>query len=165
MKIYTPIDLQSSHASIFLAGPTPRDPSVKSWRYEAYDILKNHEDSKDWEELEIYSPEPVDTETDYYDYQIKWENAYLKQATCILFWIPRELDTLPGFTTNIEFGEWMKSGKIVVGFPKDAPKTKYIHEKCKLYGIPVAHTLKETLELALEYASDSLEGMKDLLDE
>lgn len=44
------------------------------------------------------------------------------------FGFPRDLDVLPGFTTNVEFGYWLHDDycKIVYGRPDNAPKTKYI---------------------------------------
>lgn len=33
---------------------------------------------------------------------------------------------MPGSTTNVEFGYWVKSGKVLYGRPKDAVKVKYL---------------------------------------
>ena len=63
--------------------------------------------------------------------------------------MPRDLKMLPGFTSNVEFGEWMKSGKVILGYPEGAPKMRYLHMKANTYDIPVFHTLKETLDCAL----------------
>ena len=98
-------------------------------------------------EGDIFIPEPF--EGDYIS-QIKWEEKHLDLASCILFWVPRVLPTLPGFTTNIEFGEWMKSEKIVLGYPKDAEKMRYLKYKADKYRVPTFHTLEETIKSAIK---------------
>ena len=37
----------------------------------------------------------------------------------------------------------MKSGKLVLGFPKDAPKMAYMAYKAKKFGVPIVHTTSE----------------------
>ena len=127
--------------SIFLAGPTPRSGKVKSWRLDALGILKklNFDGC-------VFVPEPFGKN---YQEQINWEWLALEKADCILFWIPRNLDTLPGFTTNIEFGFYASSGKAVVGMPPEAVKTKYISAMCERFSIPNSSTLQETIHSAL----------------
>jgi hypothetical protein len=46
----------------------------------------------------------------------------------ILFWIPRELDKMPAFTTNVEFGYWLAKtpSRIIYGRPDNARKIKYL---------------------------------------
>ena len=56
---------------------------------------------------------------DYID-QVEWEFTCLEAATVIAFWIPRDLISLPGFTTNVEFGRYVGSGKCVYGRPASA---------------------------------------------
>ena len=55
-----------------------------------------------------------------------WEREALTEATVILFWIPRSLPDMPAFTTNVEFGYWLHSGKVIYGRPDDATKIKYL---------------------------------------
>jgi len=133
--------------SIFLAGPSFREPVpfCQTWRAEAIGWLNSHAYTGS-----VSVPEPFDPSGTFED-QVKWEEEHLEAATCILFWVPRNLLRLPGFTTNVEFGEWMKSGKVVLGFPGNAQKMRYLEYKAKEYSIPVAHTLEETVDLALEY--------------
>ncbi len=108
--------------SIFLAGPTPRGENVISWRTEACKILA---------ELGfdgvVYVPEysTWKPKEDYID-QAMWERTALTEATTILFWIPRKLPELPAFTTNVEFGYWLHSKKVIYGRPDNAQKTKYL---------------------------------------
>src|SRR3989304_8862396 len=106
--IYASEEFHNPKFSVFLAGPTPREASVKSWRPEFIDTLriKGFKGS-------VFAPEnrilgsPYDFET-----QIAWEVEGLNKANIVIFWIPRVLQTMPAFTTNIEFGEFMHSGKI-----------------------------------------------------
>lgn len=131
--------------SIFLAGPTPREESVISWRKEALKILE-----KAGYDGHVFVPEPRSGKwrDNYFD-QIKWEKKGLSIADCIVFWIPRS-ETLPGFTTNVEFGMYANSGKIVLGAPEDAPKMKYLRVLGEDYNISQAVTLEDTVRKAIE---------------
>lgn len=136
--------------SIFLAGPTPRDESGKPWRQEAEKIL---------EELgfdgAVYIPEPRDGKWHgEYDAQVEWEELCLNQADCIVFWVPRELKTMPAFTTNIEWGRWESSGKIVLGYPKDAEKMSYMKSYANKLNIPTSDSLKDTLKSAIDFIGE-----------
>src|SRR3989338_6807118 len=107
---------QSWKKSIFLAGPMPRSRKVKSWRPEAIRILE-----KLGYDGVVFYPEDRDGGwRQDYTAQANWEHAGLDAADCILFWVPRQLKTMPAFTTNIELGLYAKSGRIVLGAPKDA---------------------------------------------
>lgn len=132
--------------SIFLAGPTPREASVQSWRPEAIRILNemNFDGT-------IFVPEDSDGSRKFeYDDQIEWEWNGLSQATCIVFWIPRELVTMPAFTTNIEWGRWYESGKVVLGYPENTPKMSYLKYCAEKNNIPLSHNLTNTLKSALQ---------------
>ncbi|MEK7512227.1 MAG: nucleoside 2-deoxyribosyltransferase domain-containing protein [Patescibacteria group bacterium] len=147
--------------SIFLAGPTPDIMShKKSWRGEAIIIL---------EELgftgSVFIPErrdgtftgqklPEDVFKGLWVEQAEWEEDHLKRATCIAFWIPRDLKKLPGFTTNIEWGRWESSGKIVLGAPASADKMRYIRYYAKKLNIPSAFSLRGTMLLATKMADE-----------
>ena len=63
--------------------------------------------------------------TDYVD-QAQWERDALSNASVIVFWIPRILPDMPAFTTNVEFGYWLHTGKVLYGRPNDAKKIKYL---------------------------------------
>lgn len=103
--------------ALFLAGPTPRDPSVPSWRPEALAYLER----RGFDGV-VFVPEDASGEHrgDYID-QVEWERDGLRFADRIAFWVPRELTALPAFTTNVEFGRWAASGKAALGFPDGAP--------------------------------------------
>lgn len=137
--------LQPLPKSIFLAGPTPRDPSVPSWRPEALEILERLQFDG-----HVYVPESDDWAShDNYDGQIEWEINALNRASVIVFWIPRNLQTMPAFTTNVEFGLYINSGKVVVGCPYDAAKTRYLEHHALIRNLPIHRTLQETLEAAV----------------
>jgi hypothetical protein len=112
-------------ASVFLAGPTPRSLDVSSWRPEAVRLLREA-----WPgpgRLAVFVPEdPGGGMHGTWPAQVAWEDRHLHLADVIAFWVPRDLTTLPGFTTNVEFGRWQDSGKAVLGAPPEAPGTRYL---------------------------------------
>lgn len=136
--------------AIFLAGPTPRaENPVPSWRPEAIKLLE----SMGYDGV-VFVPEAEDGNwaKNYLD-QIEWETLGLKMADAIIFWVPRDLDTMPAFTTNVEYGRWVGSYKTVLGHPKDAPKTRYLD--ALLAEVSEGHeewhpTLEGTLKAAVE---------------
>ena len=120
--IYSDEQLEFDKVNIFLAGPTPRSKSVQSWRPEAIKIL---------EKLKfdgiVFVPEHRDWNTKFnYIDQVEWEYKALTSCILVVFWIPRDLETLPGFTTNVEFGRYVNSGKILYGRPDNCPKNDYL---------------------------------------
>ena len=121
--------------SIFLAGPTPRNPDeVKSWRPEALALLEE----MNYDGI-VFVPEDEDgVFLKDYDDQIAWEDKYLNLADCIVFWVPRDLTPdstgfpkMAAFTTNTEWGAWASTGKVVFGAPEDADKVSYMQHYCK----------------------------------
>jgi Nucleoside 2-deoxyribosyltransferase like len=133
-------------ASVFLAGPTPRRRDVPSWRPAALAELAGTS-------LTVFSPESRhDERPREYHHQVEWEAAALEAADVILFWIPRDLATMPGFTTNVEFGLYVRSGKVVLGCPSDCPnpeRNRYLIWLAGRHGVPVTTTLPETVAAAL----------------
>lgn len=147
--------------SIFLAGPTPRNPEeVESWRPDALKILEDIGFNG-----VVFVPEDKDGEFKKdYDDQIEWEERYLNMADCIVFWVPRDLNLdstgfpkMAAFTTNIEFGTWASSGKVVFGAPEDAEKVSYLKHYAEKYNVPIGDTLTETLEEALDVLGNGAE--------
>lgn len=134
-----------SDTSIFLAGPTPRNSKVPSWRPQVLSLLEKHNFNGT---ILVPESEGWGVTGDYYS-QIEWEDQALHLATVILFWIPRKLETMPGFTTNDEWGYWKKSGKVVLGVPNDAEKCKYQIHYAKKLRIPFANNLEETVANSL----------------
>ena len=112
---------------LFLAGPTPRSPEVKSWRPEALDILSRMK----FKGI-VYVPEwsNFSRAVDYVA-QVKWERTGLMSSARkgkIVVWIPRELKDMPAFTTNVEFGYYLAKfpNAVLYGRPFWAAKCDYL---------------------------------------
>jgi len=123
MKIYRsnqPIDttFNSFLGSVFLAGPSPRNSETESWRPKAIDILKSLNYSGD-----VFAPEPFGGS---FEFQLGWELRALQDVEVIVFWVPRYMPKMPGLTTNVEFGMFLNSGKIIYGRPDDAEHCSYL---------------------------------------
>lgn len=131
--------------TIFLAGPTHRTRDKESWRLEAI---------REFESFAfdgvLFVPEPASGKEWDWDYgtQVAWEHRYLSYSSWIMFWVPRDMDLLPGMTTNIEWGMYWDSGKVNLGFPAGTPHMTYMNWCAKKIGVPVTHTLKETVDAA-----------------
>lgn len=119
---YSDQEIIKGKKSIFLAGPTPRGEQEHSWRKDAC-----HQLEEPGFDGVVYVPEYSSwkPKEDYVD-QAMWERKALAEATIILFWIPRKLPELPAFTTNVEFGYWLPSRKVIYGRPDNATKIKYL---------------------------------------
>jgi hypothetical protein len=137
--------------SVFLAGPTPRSDDVPSWRPAALDEL-----SAQWTgpaPLTVLTPESRGgVRARQYDDQADWETEARAAADAILFWIPRDLRTLPGFTTNVEFGLDVGTGRAVLGCPPGCPnpeRNRYLIYVARRHGVPVCETLADTVAAAL----------------
>jgi hypothetical protein len=140
--------------AIFLAGPTPRSSDVPSWRPEALERLRylgcvaivlvpEHRDGT-W-----------DTSPDGYLDQYTWERQGLDAADAIVFWIPRDHATMPGMTTNVEFGRYVTSGKVVLGAPEWATSIRYLETMLRHETSEVRYTdLDDTLVAALVKVED-----------
>lgn len=153
MKInYSDQEVIKGEKSIFLAGPTPRGNETESWRTNACELLE--ENGFDGV---VYVPEysTWKPKTDYVD-QAEWEREALTNASVIAFWIPRELPDMPAFTTNVEFGYWLHSGKVLYGRPDSASKIKYLDWLYKVdTGLEPANNINDLLLESIEL-SDKL---------
>ena len=151
--VYTHEEAPNSfEKSLFLAGPTPRSKDVDSWRPGALKIL---------EELEydgvVFVPEfrdgnIIDTfDPDWYKKQCDWEHSKLNMSDYAVFWVPRNLVTLPAFTTNVEFGLLARSRKAIFGSPVPVAeyKNRYLQYCAEKFGIPQTETLRDTLQKAV----------------
>jgi len=138
--------------SVFLAGPTPDTSTpVPSWRPEALTLI-----TAQWtgpEQLTVLTPESRDgIRAERYEHQVDWETEARAAATAILFWIPRDMRTMPGMTTNVEFGLDVGSGRAVLGCPPDCPsseRNRYLIYVARRHGVPVRQTLTDTVAEAL----------------
>lgn len=134
-------------SSIFLAGCTPREGDSLSWREEALDMLQ----TLGYKGC-VFVPVPP-SGTDFpknYKKQIEWETQALEQSDIILFWIPRNLKDMHGLTTNVEFGSHMNTGKVVLGYPKNAERMRYLKWWADKYNIPTFNKLIDTVSGALD---------------
>lgn len=148
--VYAGEDLPESYKkSLYLAGPTPRSKEVESWRLEALEIL----DKLNYDGV-VFVPEARDgKEFPEYDHQFEWENKMMDLSDCILFWVNRELRAdfeNIALTTNVEWGKYYKSGRVVIGFPKEAPKTKYLEQQAKSLQLNINYSLENTIKEALD---------------
>ncbi|MEW1700655.1 nucleoside 2-deoxyribosyltransferase domain-containing protein [Streptomyces sp. NPDC091278] len=138
--------------SVFLAGPTPdKSAPVPSWRPDAAEAL-----AAQWtgaQPLAVLSPESRHGQrADRYETQVDWETDARAAATAILFWIPRDLKTMPAMTTNVEFGLDVSTGRAVLGCPPDCPnpeRNRYLIYVARRHGVPVCTTLTATAAAAL----------------
>jgi hypothetical protein len=149
---YAQEEIPSSRAgSVFLAGPTPRDPEVPSWRPDAVEVLRGRWAAAGTGRLVVFVPETREGGVNAgWDAQVEWEDACLNACDVIAFWVPRDMRTLPGLTTNVEWGRWESSGKVVLGAPAEAPRNRYLFHYARRHGVPTAATLEDTMDAALE---------------
>ena len=154
---YEDKEIKNNRKSIFLAGPTPRSKDVKSWRPEAIKYLDSIGFDGD-----VFVPEyrtKIENENILlnYDNMIDWELEHLDRATAILFWIPRDLKDMPAFTTNVEFGYHLNTGKVFYGRPNDAPNNRYLD---KLYLKHYSTKPFSNLEDLIKHTVQSLKAEK-----
>lgn len=137
--------------SIFAAGPTPRDHTpAPSWRPDLITELE-----RAGYDGVVFIPEPRNG-VFHGDYQgqVDWERRHLATADVIVFWVPRDMTTMPAMTTNVEWGEWSASGRAVLGTPPGAPHTSYLRHTAAEHHVPVADTLPGTVAAALALLGD-----------
>lgn len=147
MKVITKISDQEydkNKQSIFLAGPSYRSTEpISGWRKEFVDIFRDR-----IFDGTLFVPEPLIGIDEVI--ATEWEDRYMKECDLILFWIPRDMKTLPGLTTNIEFGRWMDSGKCVVGHPYSADNMEYIDYRCKQLNIPLTYGRDDLVRISMK---------------
>lgn len=142
--------------SLFLMGPTPRaETGGESWRPMMIDALE-----KAGYDGVVYVPETEDGKWQHsYVEQIEWEQRYLAQCDRIVAWVPRDLEKMPAFTTNVEFGQHVASGKLVYGRPEGTPKTRYLDALYRRHNKDLSRLVsKDILDLAAVAVSDIGDG-------
>lgn len=145
MRVYCAdesIDSVNWHSpSIFLAGPTPRSTDVMSWRPAAINILENLK----FEGM-VFVPERKDWSTSNdYNYQVEWEDKGLLNVSRIVFWVPRNMNTMPALTTNVEFGRFAKQERTLYGRPDNALHCRYLDWFYKKYNGGIIYWDLETM--------------------
>lgn len=115
--------LDKDDVSVFFAGPTPRSKEVKSWRVEALELA----DRLGFPCVLIPERKNWSVKFDYMN-QVEWEYKGLKKCDLIMFWVPRDMQTLPGLTTNVEFGLNIRKRRksVFYGRPEGSPHTSYL---------------------------------------
>ncbi|MDM4723280.1 hypothetical protein QTQ03_28630 [Micromonospora sp. WMMA1363] len=140
-------------ASMFVAGPMPRDPDAPSWRPEALHLIVDG-----WTgpgTLVVFVPEARDRHRPQAGYISQdWEERWMAVADVIMFWVPRRMPDLPGLNTNIEYGRTETSGRVVLGLPPDAVSVHYLRRGAEAHGVPVRDTLDATIGAVLAIIGD-----------
>lgn len=144
--------ISASGPKIFLAGPTPHaSTAVVSWRPTAIEQLAARWTSE--QSLTVLTPESRSGKrAAYSDDHADCKAEARAAADAILYWIPRDVFTLPGFTTNVEFGLDVGTGKAVLGCPPDCAnpeRNRYLIHVAHRHGGPVRDTLADTVAAAL----------------
>ncbi|XRQ02716.1 nucleoside 2-deoxyribosyltransferase domain-containing protein [Actinomadura welshii] len=134
-------------AAVFLAGPTPRSADVPSWRPGA--VAERRRRWRGDGRLVVFVPEDRHARHFDYDAQVGWEERCLHLSDEVIFWVPRDPAAMPAFTTNVEWGMWHDSGRVVFGAPPEAPGNRYLLHYAAASGVPVADDLAGTVAAAL----------------
>lgn len=141
------------HKSIFLVGPTPRSVECPSWRPNALKILEElqfdgyvlvPESASIMQE--IVDEKEAFTSKDWLP-QVFWEKEGLDNCTVIAAWVPRSKE-LPGFTTNVEFGRYVTSGRLLYGRPEGSWKSQYLDWLYYVEQEKIPHNTLENLMIA-----------------
>ncbi|WP_431329759.1 hypothetical protein ACPZ13_00150 [Streptomyces sp. IPPR8] len=72
--------------------------------------------------------------------------------------------TMPGLTTNVEFGLDVSTGRAVLGVPADCPnpeRNRYLAYVGRRHGVPVCETLDNTLTRAVALIAADLAFCRD----
>lgn len=144
--------------SLYLMGPTPREQygRVLSWRAEALDLLERLDFQG-----EVFLPEPRDGQwSGAYHEQVEWEEAALQRADRILVWLPRDMETWPGLTTNDEWGYWKgrDPARLIFGAPPEATCVRYQQHYAQQLAVPVYATLEEVCRAATTDPGERRQG-------
>lgn len=111
--------------SVFLTGPTSRQSDEDFWRPDAMAALGEAGYRHTVVVPRYASGKPLDENVN----TVRWEQEMLHASDAILLWLPRDLGESPGFTTSVEFGQFLSSGKLYYGRPDSEPKTHYLDQR------------------------------------
>lgn len=126
-------------ASVFLAGPTPRDSAVPSWRPAMIEELRQAGFSG-----VVFIPESRDgvRKADY-NSQLEWELSAMKRSDRVIFWLDSNDSTMQALTSRVEFGLQYQSQKALFGAPAGAYKTRYMESLVNMADRDVYRTQHE----------------------
>ncbi len=134
--------------SILLVGPTPNRPRDQGWRMEALNLI----DATDVR-VTVLCPEYFRTPAGKgsYEDQLDWEDEALASATVLLFFFPRETDSMLGLDATLYWGRYSRATpeRCVLGAPDWAVHTRLLARDCERYHISFASTLAVTVANAL----------------
>ncbi len=85
-----------------------------------------------------------------------WEREALHNANVIVFWVPRNMKTMPALTTNTEYGYWIVRNvdKVIYGRPDNSEKNKYLDWLFETeLGVKPLNDLTEVLNKAVEMSN------------
>jgi hypothetical protein len=134
-------------SSLYLAGPTPRDSKVPSWRPDALRSLE----LLGYDGVVFIPESQTGQRSSDYNQQMDWELGAMRRSDVILFWIPAAPDTLPANTTRVEFGLQIHSGKVILGIPDGAYRTRYLERLASQYNVTVHGSLKATIQATCDH--------------
>jgi 8-oxo-dGTP pyrophosphatase MutT (NUDIX family) len=142
------------YRSVFLYGPSTRGRG-KSWRPHAVMELLNAGFTRGV----IYIPEmrdgSVPTSPSEKAAAMAWEDRNTARSDCKLFWVPRNMRSMPGLSTNVEFGREENSGRMLFGDPPGAERNDYLRYHAERNWVPMYPTLRETARAAVDMLSDA----------
>ena len=155
MKIINPtMQIEFNKKSIFLCGTMPRDNET-DWRKQVIDALEDY-----GYDGVVYNPDysniDISRRLSYSD-QILWEINAMKSSAIVCFWIDREMPKHPGLTTNVEFGYWVRSSKVIYGRPHNDEKCFYLDY---VYRLEQNKEPVETLEDLIKELIKAIKGKK-----
>ena len=137
---------------VFLAGPIQGAPK---WQFDLPDI----------EGVVWISPRRKDYDLNdtTHSQQMQWETDALRAANIVLFWIPKEVEDIPGRayaqTTRFELGENIARGKrIILGTYEDFPSRPYFEYKVTKYSNVIGGKVHNSLD-------ECIETLKNYIDE
>ena len=136
----------SGIAAIYLAGPVPRRAGEVPWHLEAIAALQAY----GFDGAVIVpraSDEAAAQESD--ERQLSWEFEAQCRADVLLFWVPRDPADMLGLTTNLEWGIWHDTGKVVIGIPPAAAMTLPLRHAAYRVGVDVCESMNGTVRCAL----------------
>ena len=126
----------------------------------SYDLILEALEKKKYSGFVLIPENRNKSKSSYFEYA-EWEKEGLKVSDGILFWVDRDLKNNFGFEINVVFGEWYKSGKIILGAPKGAFEVKYLRYLAVRENVPVLNTIDDTVDSVLKLIGVSNE-VKDV---